>query len=283
MDWLERMNLVLDYVEEHLDDEVDYGKMAKMSLCSGNLFQRMFSTFTGLPLSEYIRRRKLSEAAMDLAEGKTVLETALKFGYDSGDAFAHAFKALHGIPPSKAKLPGTVLTLCPKLSFTLQMRGEMQMKYRLVEKDAWRAAGKTLRTTQEENMKQGSIPKFWDRANQDGTSNLLCALAPGKPLLGLCFGDDPDGSFRYMIGVETAKAAPDLETLEIPAATWAVFESVGPMPGAIQKVWNEVFRDFLPASRYEHAPIPDFESYPEDDPSRADYRAEVWIPVIPKR
>jgi AraC family transcriptional regulator len=160
----------------------------------------------------------------------------------------------------------------------------MEMKYKLVEKASFTVVGKSLKTTQEENMKTMSIPRFWDRCNQDGTGERLCALDAKKPLLGVCYGDEPDGTFRYMVGMEAQGTPPDFETLTLPKATWAVFESIGPMPHAIQKVWNAIFQEFLPTSKYEHAPMADFELYPcEGNPSEADYRCEVWIPVIAKR
>ncbi len=286
MDWLDRMNSVLDYIEEHLGETIDYEQMASLSLCPGNLFQRMFSNLTGTSLSEYIRRRRLSQAGMDLSsENVSVIDTALKFGYESADAFANAFKRQHGIPPSQAKIKGVILTHYPRLSFTLKIKGELEMKYKLVEKEGFTVVGKSLKTTQEENLKTQSIPRFWDRCNHDGTGERLCAIAPNQPLLGVCYGDEPDGTFRYMIGTEAKGMVRDFEVLRIPKATWAVFESVGPMPVSIQKVWNAVFQEFLPTSKYEHAPIPDFELYPDEgkDTNQADYRCEVWIPVIAKR
>ncbi len=284
MDWLERMNVALDYIEDHLADTIDYDRLSVLTLCPGNLFQRMFAVMTQMPLSEYVRRRRLSSAGMDLASGtEKVIDVALRYGYDSADAFAAAFKRLHGVSPSQAKRPGVTLTHCPRLSFTLKLKGEKDMKYKIVERQAFKVVGKNLRTTQEQNMKEGSIPKFWGKCNTDGTVAGLCRLEPDKPLLGVCHGDAPDGSFSYLVGLETARPADGYDTLAIPAATWAVFPSVGPMPDAIQKVWHEIFTAFLPASKYDHAPIPDFELYPEGDPAGPDYYCEVWIPIVAKR
>ncbi|MFA5036632.1 MAG: GyrI-like domain-containing protein [Candidatus Izemoplasmatales bacterium] len=284
MDWLDRMNTVLNYIEDHLSDTIDYDQMAKISLCSGSFFQRMFSNFTGLPLSEYIRRRRLSQAGMDLANGETqVIDVAFRYGYDSPDAFTYAFKRLHGITPSQAKVKGAILSNYPRLAFTIKIKGEAKMNYRLVEKSDFKVIGKSLQTTQEENMKQQSIPKFWDQCKHDGTVAALCAIDKDKPLLGVCYDDASDGSFRYMIGIEANTNAKDFEILTIPQATWAVFESIGPMPFAIQKVWGEIFQDFLPTSKYEHAPMADFELYPTDDNQSSEYQCEVWIPVISKR
>ncbi|MDD3842703.1 MAG: AraC family transcriptional regulator [Candidatus Izemoplasmatales bacterium] len=284
MDWLDRMNTVLDYIEDHLTEAIDYEQMAKMSLCSGNLFQRMFSNFTGMSISEYIRRRKLSKAGMDLASGDTqVIDIAGRYGYDSPDAFAYAFKRLHGITPSQAKIKGTTLTNYPRLTFTMKIKGEEKMRYRIVERQEFKVAGKSIKTSQEENMKQNSIPKFWDLCKHNGTMSALCAVGLEKPFLGVCYGDASDGSFLYMVGVEAKIMQAGFEMISIPQATWAVFESKGPMPFAIQKVWKEIFQNFLPTSKYDHAPMADFELYPEGDNQSQEYRCEVWIPVVPKR
>jgi AraC family transcriptional regulator len=123
MDWLSRMNRVLDYIEEHLQDAIDYEAIARISCTSGDLFQRMFSNFTGVSLGEYIRRRRLSEAALALAENtSSVTEVALAYGYDSPDAFAYAFKKQHGIAPSEAKKHGVTLARYPKLSFQIVVK-----------------------------------------------------------------------------------------------------------------------------------------------------------------
>jgi AraC family transcriptional regulator len=284
MDWLRRTNRVLDYIEDHLTDDIDYEEIGKISLCPSGLFQRVFSTLTGISLSEYIRRRKLSKAAMELAEGtESVLDVAIKYGYDSADAFTVAFKRVNGITPSQAREQGVELIHYPKLSFTMKIKGELKMKYKMIKKPTFTVVGVSIQTTHDENMKNHSIPNFWTAFNAGKTGEKLCILAPDKPFLGVCYGEKPDGTFRYMIGVESLKTDKDLESLTIPAANWAVFESIGPMPEAIMKVWGEIFQDFLPSGNYDHADMPDFESYPEANPDSDHYRCEVWIPVVPKK
>lgn len=284
MDWLRRMNRVLDYIEDHLKDEIDFDEIGRLSLCPSGLFQRVFSTMTGISLSEYIRHRKLSKAAMELSDtDRSVLEIALDYGYESVDAFSAAFKRLNEITPTQAKEPGALLKHYPRLSFTMTLKGEMEMQYKMIKKPAFTVIGKSIVTTQEENMKNQSIPKFWAACNQNGVRDALCKAESKRPLLGICYDEKPDGTFRYMVGVESDKKVPDLESLTIQKANWAVFDVVGPMPGAIQKVWNDIFQNFLPSGNYDHANMPDFEAYPEDNPDRPDYHSEIWIPVVPKK
>ncbi len=127
MDWLERMNRAMDYVEEHLDQEVDYGEIARIACCPPGLFQRVFAVLTDIPLSEYIRRRRLTRAAFDLCTTKEkVIDVAVKYGYDSPDAFAVAFKRLHNITPAAARERGTMLKAYPKLTFSLILKGDTE-------------------------------------------------------------------------------------------------------------------------------------------------------------
>ncbi|MFA5290267.1 MAG: AraC family transcriptional regulator [Candidatus Izemoplasmatales bacterium] len=284
MDWLVRMNRVLDYIEAHLTDTIDYDEIQHISCTSGDFFQRMFSQFTGISLGEYIRRRKLSDAAIRLIDQKkSIIDLALEYGYESSDAFTHAFKKLHGVTPSEARKKAISLTSYPKLSFNIIMKGSESMKYRIVERDAFIVVGKTIQTSQERNMKFQEIPMFWDDFNRSGKTEALCKLSLEESVLGVCYDGKPDGTFTYMIGVVSDQTPDMFETMTIPKATWAVFESIGPMPHTIQKVWADIFQNFLPTSGYEHAPMADFELYPKGCIHDADYYSEVWIPIVKKQ
>ena len=104
MDALERMNLAMAYIEENLDRDIDMRQVEKLALCSEYHFRRMFSFLAGVPLSEYVRRRRLTLAAFELLQGEvSVLETAVKYGHTSPDAFTRAFSNLHGITPREAR------------------------------------------------------------------------------------------------------------------------------------------------------------------------------------
>lgn len=283
MDWLKRMNNVLDYIEDHLRDEIDGREIQNISCTSGDLFCRMFSHLTGIPLSDYIRKRKLSDAAIRLTEGShSVTEIALDCGYDSPDAFTFAFKRQHGITPTQAKKKNVRLTSYPRLSFQITMKGKDCMTYRIVEKEAFEVVGTSILTTQERNVNLQEIPKFWGRIHETDEAKRLCSHAVDQNMLGICYDGKPDGTFSYMIGVVSNNKPEGFETLTIPKATWAVFESVGALPKAIQDVWTDIFQNFLPTSDYEHAPLPDFELYPDGDTGSKDYYCEVWIPIQKK-
>ena len=280
MDTIQRFNEALDYIEAHLTKTIDEKEIERITLCPSGLFYRMFPILSGITLSDYIRRRKLSLAGLELLKTKkTVTEIALDFGYDSPDAFSFAFKQLHGMSPSAAR-KGEALMFVPKMTFTMSLKGELSMKYQILEKEAFTVYGKSIKTTQEDNMKHQTISKFWQKTNQSTLPKVLCDISPNSPFLGVCYGMESDGSFRYLIGVDAKRTVEGLESVEIPKSTWAVFESIGPMPEAIQHVWKKIYEEFFPSSGYRHAGTPDFESYPEDGSHRKDYRAEVWIPIV---
>lgn len=104
MDWIERLNRIVDYIEEHITEKIDYEALAKIANCPVYHFQKMFFYMTNITLHEYIRRRRMSLAAVDLKnEEIKVIDAALKYGYESPTAFNRAFRSIHGIAPSQAK------------------------------------------------------------------------------------------------------------------------------------------------------------------------------------
>ena len=142
MDWLARMTAALSYVEENLDGEIDHGELARIACCSSHNFFRMFSFIADISLSEYIRRRRLTLAALELQNSDIkVVDLAVKFGYDSPISFARAFQALHGITPTEARADGVMLKAYPRLSFQISIKGEKKMDYRIETKEAFQVFG----------------------------------------------------------------------------------------------------------------------------------------------
>lgn len=142
MDSLKAMNGSLRYIEEHLADEIDLREAARLAACSEYHFQRMFSFLAGISLSEYIRRRRLTLAAFELESSNArVIDVAVKYGYGSADSFARAFQAWHGMLPSEARAGGHALRAFSPMTFQLTVTGGGEMKYRIVEKEAFRIVG----------------------------------------------------------------------------------------------------------------------------------------------
>lgn len=285
MEWLKRMMDAVEYMEKHMEEPMEVNEIARVACSSAFHFQRMFHMLTGNTVAEYIRKRKLTLAAQELAATKAkVLDIALKYGYDTPESFSKAFRRVHGISPSAARGQGVKLKAHPPISFHLSLKGDKEMDYKIIEKAAFKAVGKGIRvsTRDGENLKR--IPKFWEECHQNGLCEKICSVSKKAPLLGICVNDFENEQFTYMIAVEKPEgfASDNLSEIEVPALTWAVFESVGPMPDAIQKVWGKIFSEWFPATSFEHADGPELEVYPEGDGDREDYRCEVWIPVIKK-
>ena len=121
MEWVERLNQSMNYIEEHLAGEIDYKQLARIACCSTYHYQRMFTYMAGITLAEYIRRRKMSLAAVDLQGGnKKIVDIAEKYGYRSPTAFNRAFQAFHGIAPSTVKGGGVSVKSFSPLYLELQ-------------------------------------------------------------------------------------------------------------------------------------------------------------------
>ena len=214
MDVLERFNAAIGYLEENLDGEIDYAHAAREACCSLCHFQRMFSFAAGVTLSEYVRRRRLTRAALDLQSGdERVLDVALRYGYDSPTAFTRAFRAMHGISPREAKSAGARLKSYPRISFHLSVKGEQEMKYRMEKKEKFRLVGykKEISTVGGQNMVL--IPQFWDEVCADGRYARVAALADGSQtgpsgVLGVC-ANFRDKSFDYFVAAATGGPVPD--------------------------------------------------------------------------
>ncbi|MBS4537513.1 AraC family transcriptional regulator [Clostridium sp. D2Q-11] len=288
MKWLEKMNKSINYIEENLTSEVDYEKVARLSCCSVYHFQRMFSYIVDVPLSEYIRRRRLTLAAFELQNSDIkVIDLALKFGYESPDSFSRAFKNLHGVTPTLARDMGIQLKAYPRLSFHISIKGDVEMNYRVVEREGFDVFGKSITIGLNENPYE-IIPKFWQDFQEDGTYQKICEKAGIEPYNGILlnaalYDFDNDGTYRnkYMIytSVPQGKEIPeDFDTIRIPSAKWAVFSDTYDSPedtsNLIQKLWKRIFSEWFPTSEYELEKGPQLEVYTEKD-----NKVEVWIPI----
>lgn len=286
MEWLKRMSDAVEFMEKTMEEPFDAAAIARVACSSTFHFQRMFHMLTGVTVAEYVRKRKLTLAAQELAVTKSkVLDIALKYGYDTPESFAKAFRRAHGISPSAAREPGAGLKAYPRISFHLSLKGDQEMDYKIVEREAFQVVGKatTISTKDGVNFKQ--VPEFWQEYIRDKTGERLASYGKTGNCLGICMDMDmKQEQFVYMIAVESEQVSesPEFVTRTIPASTWAVFNSIGPLPEAIQKVWDRIWQEFFPATGYEHAGTAELEVYPPGDATAADYRSEVWIPIVKK-
>ena len=288
MDWQERMNRAIAWIERHLTEEVAWEEAAREANCSLFHFLRMFEVITGMTAGDYIRRRRLSLAAMELASSDAkVIDVALRYGYDSPDAFAKAFRKQFGCTPTEARRPGARLRSYPPIAFSIVLKGAHAMEYRIETKPAFRLTGLPLRTTCKDGRNFREIPALWDRSLKDGSVAKLEALAPPGSAIGVagvCAEFDLEREeFTYFIAIETPADRSALPTacrdIPAPPATWGIFESRGPLPETNQGVMQRIFSEWFPSSGWEHADGPELEVYSPGDIRSADYYSEIWIPL----
>ncbi len=282
MEWIERLNEAIGYMEEHLLDGIDYEQLGRIACCSSYHFQRMFTYMAGVPLSEYIRRRKMSLAAVDL-QGKDmkIIDVAGKYGYSSPTAFNRAFQSVHGIAPSAVRNEGVPVKSFPAITFKITVKGVEEMNYRIEKKEAFRIVGVSVPLYQEIEKNFTVIPPKWQEISMDGTLQRLIGMMDTQPMgvLGVSVCNDRE-PWRYYISVATSQAADGLEEYTIPAATWAVFPGEGTNE-SIQELERRIVTEWLPTSGYEYGDAADVEVYLNPDPQNAKY--EVWIPVVKKQ
>ncbi|TCL54262.1 AraC family transcriptional regulator [Kineothrix alysoides] len=282
MEWIERLNSAINYMEEHLTKDIDYDELARIACCSTYHFQRMFSYMAGVPLSEYIRRRRMSLAAADLQGGEEkIIDIALKYGYDSPTAFNRAFQSIHGIAPSQSKTEGISLKSYPPISFKITIKGEAEMNYRIEKKDAFKIIGisKPLHQDMEENF--AIVPQMWQEAAANGMIPKLASLMNTQlmGILGVSACNDLMQWKYYIAAASTLPAPEGFEEYAVPSATWAIFSGEGPAL-SIQELEKRIVTEWLPSSGYEYGNAPDIEVYLSSDPENTKY--EIWIPVTKK-
>lgn len=289
MDWLTGLQNAINYIEEHLTEEIDYDEVAKEAACSSFYFQRIFGILCGMTLGDYIRNRRLTLAGNELVTaGCKVIDVALKYGYESPESFTRAFRGFHGVTPSEAKKYGSGLKSFSRLSVKITLSGGNIMDYKIIEKEAFNIIEKVKAHTVENAENAKSIPDFWTRSHNDGTVKKLLDITNNKAyIFGVCYGNLPENAktFDYSIAAvcdENTAVPEGFRRNTIPARTWAVFECKGAMPNAIQDMWHKIVSEFFPASGYQPTYEMDIEAYTEGDMGSPDYKSEIWIPVMKK-
>ncbi len=284
MDWMKGMQKAIDYIEEHITEELSTAVIAEKAYSSSFHFQRIFGLLTGTTVGEYIRNRRLSLAGEELSGNKgKVIDLAYKYCYDTPESFTKAFIRFHGISPSAARRTGASLKSYNRLSITVTLKGGNIMEYQVMKRESFTVLTK-VRSFPSENSGL-MISDFWVACGKNGTVATLCKNAKEgvNAMLGLCEpskkGED---TFRYGIGIECDKdtVAPEgFELWTLPAQTWVVFKCVGAVPSAVQEMYTRIYSEFFAQSEYQPSGEIDFEAYPEGDNSRKDYITEIWVPV----
>lgn len=287
MNWVTGIQNAIDYIEEHITDDLDYNEIAKQAMCSPYYFQKIFGILCGITVGEYIRNRRLTLAGSELTKPNVkVIDTALKYGYESPESFTRAFTRFHGITPSDAKHTGGKLRSFSRFKVQIILKGGNSMNYKIVSKESFTVLEKVEQHMVASEQNKNTIPDFWDRVHKDGTIETLLQYASDRNyVFGICYGSGHTNCehFDYGIAVQCASntiAPKGYRVNTIPARTWIVSDCVGAMPDAIQQLWHEICSEFLPTSNYKPTYEMDIEAYPAGNMTSVDYKSQIWIPIV---
>ena len=271
--WIEGFQASIDFIEQNLLQELNIEEIAGKAALSPFYYQRIFGALCAMTVGEYIRARRMTTAAQELAcSDSKVIDIALKYGYDSPDSFAKAFQRFHGITPTQARESGAKLRSFAPLHIKITLEGGNMLDYRIVEKAPFTVVGIKKRFDAETSYSE--IPKFWGEWMKD--------MKGMKGTFGVC--TDMDGkTFDYWIAdlYEPWKDIPEgCTTYQIPGGLWALFTCKGPLPESMQSVNTQIWSEWLPALQgYELAGNYSLELYmpPAQDP--ADTLSYIAIPL----
>ena len=297
MDFIRHMENAVAYIEENLMGKIDINEAARAACCSAYNLQRIFSYLTDISLSEYIRKRRLSLAALELQTvNSKIADLALQYGYESPAAFSRAFTQFHGISPSDAGKPGATVKSYPRISFQLVVKGAYAMNYRLEHKEAFEVFGiETVASLTEE--KAGLSPaELWQECRKDGRYEKLFSdsgTLPGFLPQDLCkihgmvnYRNTGSNTFPYLLFAFRSEDSntEGYQVVQVPAQTYAVFPSEHfswdeDFVAVLETLKRRFYTEWLPSFQYEKAEGPEFEIY--GGTTEYGY-LELWFPVVKK-
>ena len=280
------LNALVELVESDSHEDLDVAGFARSHGTTEYHLRRMFSALAGMPLSDYIRRRRMTLAGAELAAGApNVLEVAVRHGYGSAEAFGRAFRAVHGIGPVDARRDGGPLRTQPTLRFRLSVEGSTPMDVTITTMPELVLVGHAARVPL---IHAGVNPHI--QAHIAGIAPeehlRLKQLSDAEPsgilaITGDIAPDAPEGTeLTYLHGVSLdpdARVPDDLDTIRVEAGSWAVFAAAGPFPETLQNLWAATASDWFPSNPWRLRPGPSIVRYLEFTGTHAS--CELWLAV----
>lgn len=282
---LANLNQAMDYIEEHLTEEVSFDELAKKTGISVYHFKRTFSFIAGMSLAEYIKKRRLAEANLALLAGEKVTDVAFKYGYQSIEGFSRAFRDWSGQAPSEV-MKTQIQKTFPKFSFYIDIKGGQSMNVKLIEKPAFQIVGVSQKVPMQYQGENQAIMELAQRITpqQRAEMHTFDDIYPHQ-VVNASFDfqegrTTEGGEMTHMIGFATLQenTYEDLEQLSVPAHTWAVFPNEGPFPQTLQETWARIFSEWLPSSGYQVVAAPEISFTQYQGPAEAKY-SEIWLAV----
>lgn len=281
------LNRLVEEVEQHLTEEIDIIGLANSLGTTEYHLRRMFSSLAGMPLSEYIRRRRMSVAAAEVLGDGDLLGIAVRFGYGSTEAFNRAFRSVHGVGPADVRRDGGPLRTQPQLRFRLTVEGNTPMDTRIADRPAFRLIGHSTRVPLIHEGANPHIQAFIASLPMTEHARLK-ELGDTEPAGLLQVSADVDADYEegseltYLHGVavtEATTAPEDLDAIAVPAGTWAVFRTEGPYPAALQSTWAATATDWFPSNPWQLRPGPSIVAVLDRAADFSTATCELWMPV----
>ncbi len=296
MNWVSILKQTIDYIEDHITEDICADDAARAVNISSYYLQKGFQIVTDYSVNEYIRCRRLYLAALDvISTNKKIIDIAFDYFYDTPESFTKAFTRFHGVPPTQLRKNKSAIKTFLPLTVTISVQGGNNMDFSAVKLNSFKVIGYQQDFSFDNSYEE--IPKFWSRIYTEKIAPLFSKSSPETPEeetilnckigeYGVCIDDLGDGKFRYLIaGKYNDGVIPyGMTVYEFPALEWVKFKCVGPMPGSLQTVNTKIFREWLPQNDvFEIAMGANVEWYSaEGSTTDADYKSEIWIPVIRK-
>lgn len=281
------LNRLVDAIEDHLGDDLDVDELAAAMGTTGHHVRRMFSSLAGMPVSEYVRRRRMTVAAADLVGDEDLLTIAVRYGYGSTEAFGRAFRAVHGTSHGAVRRTGGPLRSQPQLRFRLTVEGSTPVDARIVERPSYRLLGHATRVPL---IHEGINPHIQQHVASLPASEheRLKQLSSTEPvgLLQVSADVDPDhvegSELTYLHGVAVdgdAETPEDLDVIDVEAGRWVVFRTSGPHPAALQEAYAASATEWFPSNPWRLRPGPSIVAVLERAPDFSTATCELWMPI----
>lgn len=284
---IDTLNRLVDEIERSLADEIDVEACAASRGTTGYHLRRMFSSLAGMPVSEYVRRRRMTLAASDVIDGEDLLTIAVRYGYGSVEAFGRAFRSVHGASHGDVRRDGGPLRAQSALRFRLTVEGSAAMDARIIERTAFRLIGHAARVPLIHHGVNPHIVRHISSlpAEEHGRLKSLSGAEP-HGLLQVSADVDPDyaegSELTYLHGVAIdadATVPADLDAIAVDAGSWLVFRTSGLHPAALQDAYAASATEWFPSNPWRLRPGPSIVAILDraDDFSTA--TCELWFPI----
>ncbi len=280
-----QLTRLVELVEASLADDLDIAALAREVGTTEYHLRRMFSALAGMPVSEYVRRRRMTVAAADVVAGDQLLDVATRYGYGSTEAFGRAFSAVHGATPAEVRRNGGPLRSQPTLRFRLTVEGTSAMDTRITDRPTFRLVGHAIRVPLVHEGPNPHIQAFIASLPVEEHARLK-QLGDTEPAGLLQVSADVDADYAegteltYLHGVAIAGPAPqDLDTIEVEAGTWAVFRAAGAYPAVLQQTWAATATEWFPSNPWQLRPGPSIVAILERAEDFSTATTELWLPV----